>query len=312
MITRDSKLAVTSRTFSRSKELKDLLRKEFNNIKYNEDGIHFDDQNLITFLDDCEAAIVSGEKLSKEVIKKLPHLKIVSKFGVGLDGIDVDFLKEKGIKLSWKSGVNANSVAELTLCYLILMLREAQQLNRDLNAGHWSKVNNSRDLSEVTIGIIGFGQIGKTLATYLEYHKSRILAYDPFIKDDMKLESKVEFHELDSLLRQSDAVTLHVPLSDSTVEMIGDREIKLMKKNSVLLNLSRGGIVSEQAVYKALKTEHIAGAAFDVFEDEPNINPKLVQLKNFFGTPHIAGTSKNSIHKLGLAAINGLVESIDM
>ena len=93
MITRDSKLAVTSRTFSRSKELKDLLRKEFNNIKYNEDGIHFDDKNLITFLDDCEAAIVSGEKLSKEVIEKLPNLKIVSKFGVGLDGIDVDFLK---------------------------------------------------------------------------------------------------------------------------------------------------------------------------------------------------------------------------
>ena len=102
------------------------------------------------------------------------------------------------------------------------------------------------------------------------------------------------------------------PLSDSTVEMIGDREIKLMKKNSVLVNLSRGGIVSEQAVYKALKTEHLAGAAFDVFEGEPKINQKLVELKNFFGTPHIAGTSKNSIHKLGLAAINGLVESIDM
>ena len=93
--------------------------------------------------------------MSKEVIDKLPNLKVVSKFGVGLDGIDVDSLTANAIKLAWKPGINATSVAELALCYLILMLREAQQLNRDLLSGTWSKVKNSRDLSEVTIGIIG-------------------------------------------------------------------------------------------------------------------------------------------------------------
>ena len=93
--------------------------------------------------------------------------------------------------------------------------------------------------------------------------------------------------------------------------MIGESEINLMKKNTVLVNLSRGGIVSEQAVYKALKAKHLAGAAFDVFENEPNIDPKLVAMKNFFSTPHIAGTSKNATIKLGLSAINGLIESIN-
>ena len=311
MTTKESLIGVTSRTFSRSSDLRNKLEKHFSNIKYNQEGVHFDDESLISFLSDCEAAIVSEDNLTKEVIEKLPSLKIVSKFGVGLDSIDTDFLNKKGIKLCWKPGVNATSVAELALCYLILILREAQQLNRDLISGSWSKIKNSRDLSEVTIGIIGFGHIGQTLALYLEQHQSRVLAYDPILKSGEKLKFNVESVDLDSLLKKSDAITLHVPLSDNTLGMIGEREINLMKKNSVLVNLSRGGIVSEQAVYKALKAKHLAGAAFDVFDNEPNIDPKLVAMKNFFSTPHIAGTSKNATIKLGLSAINGLIESIN-
>lgn len=311
MTTKESLIGVTSRTFSRSADLRNKLEKHFSNIKYNQEGVHFDDESLISFLSDCEAAIVSEDNLTKEVIEKLPSLKVVSKFGVGLDSIDTDFLNKKGIKLYRKPGVNASSVAELALCYLILILREAQQLNRDLIAGSWSKIKNSRDLSEVTIGIIGFGHIGQILASYLERHQSRVLAYDPILKSGEKLKFNVKSVDLDVLLKKSDAVTLHVPLSDKTVGMIGESEINLMKKNTVLVNLSRGGIVSEQAVYKALKAKHLAGAAFDVFENEPNIDPKLVAMKNFFSTPHIAGTSKNATIKLGLSAINGLIESIN-
>ena len=312
MITKESMIGVTSRTFSRSKELRKTLDRNFMNVKYNENGIHFDDETLVSFLFDCEAAIVSGENLSREIIEQLPNLKILSKFGVGLDGIDVDFLKDKNIKLCWKPGINATSVAELALCYLILMLREAQQLNRDLLSGQWSKVTNSRDLSEVTIGIIGFGQIGRKLASFLESHQSRILVYDPFLEVNQELQSNIEFLDLDKLLKESDAITLHVPLSESTSRMIGEREIKLMKKGSVLINLSRGGIVSEDSVHKALGEGHLSGAAFDVFEDEPYNNPKLVAMRNFFSTPHIAGTSKNASAQLGLSAINGLIESADL
>jgi len=317
MINRQSLIGVTSRTFSRSKVLRGELEKDFINVKYNEDGLHFDDQSLIKFLYDCEAAIVSEDNLSKAVIEELPNLKVVSKFGVGLDSINIDFLNKKGIKFCWKPGVNATSVAELALCYLILMLREAQQLNRNLIEGHWSKVKNSRELSEVTIGIIGFGHIGRTLASFLEPHKARLLVYDPYIKDDQKLKSHFEFLELDSLLKQSDAVTVHVPLSASTASMIGASEIKLMKRGSVLVNLSRGGIVDEDAVYAALQEQHLSGAAFDVFANEPGNNPKvsgnskLVGMKNFFCTPHIAGTSKNASTALGLSTINGLIESIE-
>ena len=248
--------------------------------------------------------------MSKEVIDKLPNLKVVSKFGVGLDGIDVDSLADNSIKLAWKPGINATSVAELALCYLILMLREAQQLNRDLLSGTWSKVKNSRDLSEVTIGIIGFGQIGKTLASFLDMHGSDILVFDPFIENIKHTNTNIELVDLECLLRKSDAITLHLPLSDLTKSMIGDREIKLMKQGSFLVNLSRGGIVCERAVASALKENHLGGAAFDVFENEPQNNPDLVAMRNFFSTPHIAGTSRSASAKLGLSAIDGLLESI--
>ena len=311
MTTKESLIGVTSRTFSSSSDLRNKLEKHFSNVKYNKEGVHFDDESLISFLSNCEGAIVSEENLTKEVIEKLPSLKVVSKFGVGLDSIDTDFLNKKDIKLCWKPGVNATSVAELALCYLILTLREAHQLNRDLIAGRWSKTKNSRDLSEVTIGIIGFGYIGQTLASYLEQHQTKVLAYDPLLKNGEKLDFNVESVALGVLLKKSDAVTLHVPFTDKTVGMIGEHEISLMKKHSVLVNLSRGGIVSEQAVYKALQAKHLAGAAFDVFDNEPNIDSNLVAMNNFFSTPHVAGTSKNATMKLGLSAINGLIESID-
>lgn len=311
MITKSSKIGVTSRTFCRSQKLRDLLEKDFSNVAYNDDGIHFDNESLVSFLGDCDAAIVSGENLSKEIIDQLPKLKIVSKFGVGLDGIDTSYLEEKDIKLAWKPGINSTSVAELALCYLILLLREADSLNRDLISGVWSKVKNSRDLSESTIGIIGYGQIGKKLSDFLEVHQTRILVYDPFLDSSKTITSNIEIVELNFLLRESDAITLHLPLSDDTKHLISNSEIKLMKKDSVLINLSRGGIVDEKALYSALVNNKIAGAAIDVFELEPGNNPELVSLSNVFATPHIAGTSRSASRMLGLSAINGLVESID-
>ena len=309
MLTRNSRICVTSRTFVKSKELRNLLEKEFDNITYNEEGIHFDEEGLIAFLEQCDGAIVSEDKISKLVIDRLPNLKIISKYGVGLDSIDLEYLKKKQVKLAWKSGINAYSVAELALSYLILMLRESSVLNNKLIEGKWEKAINGRDLSESTIGILGFGQIGRKLASFLEPHGSEIFTYDPFITDKTSLPNNVNFLDFDSLLEKVDALSVHVPLSDETRGLIDFQQINLMKENSVLINLSRGGVVNEEAVLRALKAGHLAGAAFDVFENEPGFNKELVSLNNFFSTPHIAGTSRSSSLKLGLSSIQGLVEN---
>jgi len=308
MLTRNSKIGVTSRTFCRSKQLRSLLEKEFKNIKYNEEGIHFNEETLVDFLSGCEGAIVSEDKISQWVIQRLPELKVLSKFGVGLDSIDLDCLKQHGIELGWKPGINAYSVAELALCYLILLFREAYQLNKDLISGNWSKVQNSRDLSEVVVGILGYGQIGKTLVSYLKPFKTNILVFDPLIKNDSVLPERVKNTKFKELLKKSDAISIHTPLSNETRGLIGEKEISSMKEGSILLNLSRGGIVDEEAVYAGLTQGPLAAAAFDVFAKEPQNNPKLVALNNFFSTPHIAGTSKRSSSLLGSSAITSLIE----
>jgi len=312
VLNKESMIGVSSRSFSKSKELRERLEKNFHNIRYNEDLLHFDEDALIDFLGGCEGVIVSEDKMSKKVIDKLPALRVVSKFGVGLDGIDIDYLKKKNISLGWRPGVNSSSVAELALAYIIIMLREAYLLNREMIESKWHKVKNSRDLSDTTIGIIGYGHIGKKLASYLSPYDNKILVFDPLIEANKKISDNIRSSSLNELLMRSDAVSIHVPLTNETKNLINDNQLSMMKRGSVLVNLARGGIVNEESLYKALKAEHLSGAAFDVFEDEPNntkeFNSNLLELKNFFSTPHIAGTSKQTIKKLGLSAIDCLLE----
>lgn len=311
MINKSSPIAVASRSFTKSKELRKRLEQNFDSVKYNEDLLHFDEESLITFLHGSEAAIVSEDKISKKVIDGLPDLKVVSKFGVGLDGIDLDYLKEKEVILGWNSGVNSSSVAELALAYIILLLREAYQLNREMLNYKWKKVINSRDLSGTTVGIIGFGHIGRKLTDYLGNFKTEVLIYDPLIDSNEKIPNFSKFTSFEFLLKNSDAISIHIPLLESTKGLIGQNELSMMKDGSVLINLARGGIVDELYLYEALKTKRLAGAAFDVFEIEPintdKFNSRLLKLSNFFATPHIAGTSNQSTLRMGNSAIDCLI-----
>ena len=144
------------------------------------------------------------------------------------------------------------------------MTREAQILNRELISGNWSKVKNSKELSELVIGIIGFGEIGRRLAQYLMAHKSDILVYDPYIKNLEPKSDTINLVSLNELLRKSDAISLHLPLTNETEDLINKDKLKMMKKGSFLINLSRGGIVNEQDLIDALRSEHLGGAAVDV------------------------------------------------
>ena len=312
MLNKESMIGVSSRSFSKSKELREILEKNFHNIRYNEDLLHFDEDALIEFLGGCEGVIVSEDKISKNVIDKLPALRVVAKFGVGLDGIDIDYLEKKNIFLGWKPGVNSSSVAELALAYIIIMLREAYLLNREMIESKWQKVKNSRDLSDTTIGIIGYGHIGKKLASYLDPYGCKILVFDPMIEVNKRISENITSYSLDELLINSDAISIHVPLINETKNLIAEKQLSMMKRGSVLVNLARGGIVNEMSLYEALKTKHLSGAACDVFENEPTntkkFNSNLLELKNFFSTPHIAGTSKQTVKKLGLSAIDSLME----
>ncbi len=312
MLTKKSKVGIPSRSFCKSKLLRSSLEKHFDNVNYNEELRHFNEKEFIDYFHDCEALIVSEDPISKNVIDSLPNLKILSKFGVGLDSIDTDYLKEKNIRLGWSPGVNAAAVAQLSLSYLILMLREAYTLNRRLLSHEWAKVSNSRDLSSISIGIVGFGNVGKKLASYLKIFDLNILIYDPLFKEGEILDGKVKSVSFTDILKLSDAISVHVPLTSDTKDLFGKRELFMMKPRSVLINLSRGGVVNESALLEALNEGHLNGAASDVFEEEPQntdyFSSQLLNCKNFFSTPHIAGTTNQTIQRLGEVAIESLME----
>ena len=235
----------------------------------------------------------------------LPKLEVVSKYGVGTDMIDFQAMKKHKVKLGWTGGVNRRAVSELVICYAISILRDVPIANKEVTEGIW-KQHKCNLLSEKSFGIIGFGNIGQDVARLLEPFACKVLVYDIVDISNQSFSSNVEFVTLDYLLKNSDLVSLHLPLNDDTALILNKKRLNMMQKHSVLINLSRGGLVDEDALKEALMNYKIRGAAFDVFAEEPPKDQDLLNLDNFLSTPHIGGLAKESIMAMGYAAIDGL------
>ncbi len=300
------KVAVCSRSFSSNEKLVSILKSTVEFVKLNEKGIKLENETLVEFIGDCDAAIIGIEKITDNVLKKLPLLKLISKYGVGIDNIDLKALDNRNISLEHSKGTNKRSVSELVLSFAITMLRQIHHLNRDVKNGQW-KQNKGNELSGLVFGIVGYGNIGQDLARLLEPFSCKILCFDLIYPDQSKQKNNIEKVSLKKVFINSDIISLHIPLNKETENLINEDYIRLMKKNSILINTSRGGIVDENDLYEALKSNSIAGAAFDVLAVEPPEQKRLIGLKNFFITPHIGSSTNQSIEKMGLAAIDGII-----
>lgn len=303
-------VAVASRTFSRHPILRAEMAQKFSNIRFNDEGRSLQGADLIGFLDGQVGAILALERLDSACIEALTSLKVVAKYGVGLDGIDTDALKRTGKTLSWTGGVNRRSVAELTLCFMIGLLRNVLVSSRQMSRREWINMGGT-DLSGKTIGIIGCGHIGSELLKLLSPFSCRLLVHD--IRD---VSGVCQAHgatvvSAEQVLRESDVVTIHIPYNKENHHFIGGHQMSQMKSSAILINTSRGGIVDEAALFSALTSGQLAGAAMDVFTTEPAIDSPLLDLQNFVGTPHIGGSSKEAILAMGRAAIDGLAASIE-
>jgi D-3-phosphoglycerate dehydrogenase len=285
--------------------LRETLLEKYQDVRFNDAGARLAGDSLVEFLGGATKAIVGLERLDRAVLTRVPTLKVVSKFGVGLDSLDLDAFKQLGIKLAWSPGVNKRSVAELVVALMIASLRQLIQLNQITVSGSWKQVNGYT-LSGKTIGIIGCNNIGKDLLGLLRPWGCNFLVYD--IVKDQEIESFPDVHYvgLDELLVRSDVVTLHLPLTESTKNILSRDQLMKLKKNAVIINTSRGGLVDEVALKDMLKKKEILGAAFDVFQNEPPVDLELLRLENFIATPHIGGSTSEAIVEMGLAAIHGL------
>ena len=256
----------------------------------------------------CEGIIAGTEQLTEEVLRQLTGLKAISRCGAGLDNVDVEAARKRGIAVKATPDAPTQAVAELTVALILNVLRRINFMDRQVRSGVWGKEMGGL-LSGKTVGIVGLGRIGKRVAELLKSFGVKILASEP--KPDRKWvkENKVRLTSLEELLKESDIVTLHIPYTEENRNLINAGRLKIMKRGAILINTSRGGLVDEDALYRALKSEYLGGAALDTMEVEPYQGP-LKELNNVILTPHIGSYALEARVQMEMEAAKNLINML--
>jgi D-3-phosphoglycerate dehydrogenase len=252
--------------------------------------------------------MTSKVRMTQKVIDAGKKLKVISKYGVGVDTIDVAYATQKRILVCYTPGVNSDAVAEHALGLMLATLRKIPQSMISLKGGGWREEKFlGEELTGATVGIIGFGNIGSLLARKLSGFNIKLLAYDPYISKEKIENAGGEKTDLSDLLRKSDIVSLNLALTPETTHLIGKNELRQMKSTSYLINTARGPLIDEKALYHALKEGRIAGAGLDVFEEEPaKKDHPLFSLDNVVITPHLGGSTHKARQRLVILAVENL------
>ena len=274
--------------------LNDILEKNGLKITYEPE---ITPEQISGKIEDFDVVIVrSRTKLTKDLIEKASKCKIIARVGVGLDNIDQNSAKEKGIRVINAVEGAMNAVAELVIGLMLSLAREIPRADREVRNGNWIKKElMGTELRGKYLGIVGLGNIGKRLGRLARALNMNIIGFDVVpIDDEFSKEVGLMKTDLDTLLASSDYVSLHVPLLDSTKHMIDSTKMASMKNTARIINTSRGGVIDEEALYQALKNGQLGGAALDVFEVEPATSNNLATLPNFISTPHMGAQTKEA------------------
>ena len=299
------RIKVTSRSFSRHPILKQELLELFPNSVFNTDGPPTGLPNIAEFLKDADGVILGLEEIDRHVLQQLENVKIIAKYGVGLDNLDVSSAEELGITIGWTGGVNKRSASEQALGFMLGLSRNLFFSSFPLKNGKWEK-EGGRLLSGNCVGIIGCGHIGTDVIYLLQSFKCRILICDILDKSGVVDTYGATQVLQDELLAEADVISLHVPLTELTQGMVNEEFLQKMKPTAYLINNSRGPVVNQKALKNALQEKIIAGAALDVFESEPPEDLEFLDLPNLMVTPHIGGSANEAILAMGRSAISHL------
>ncbi len=258
-------------------------------------------ETLEAEITDADALIVrSATKVTEHLLARAPKLRAVGRAGVGVDNINLEAATKRGVLVMSTPGGNSVSVAEHTFALLLSLARQVPRLDRAIHEGRWEKSSAAgTEVRGKTLGLVGLGRIGSEVAVRAEAFDMRVLAYDPFISEAAAHEISVELVPLDQLLAESDFVSLHAALSPATQNLISAANIQKMKKGARIINTARGELVDESALAAALKSGKLAGAAVDVFSEEPPKNSPLVGLPYVIATPHVAGSTAEAQEEVG-------------
>lgn len=286
------------------------LKEYSSDLVFNTTGKPLEGEKLVSLLQGCDGYIAGLDGVTREVMEKCPSLKAVSRYGVGCDRVDLKAARELQINVANTPGANSQSVAELAFGMLIAIARQIPYLHETTKEGKWIRTTGS-ELYGKTIGIVGLGAIGKRVAKCCSGFDMKVLSYDPFMNEEYCRENGIISTTLKDLLANSDFITLHLPLNDSTRHLIDKKAIALMKKGAILVNASRGGIIDEDAAYEALKSGHLGGLGLDAFEQEPPENSPLFGLDNVVLTPHAGAHTKEAVDRMAEMAVENLIEMLE-
>ncbi|MCK5175826.1 MAG: phosphoglycerate dehydrogenase, partial [Planctomycetes bacterium] len=275
----------------------------------NPKGRKLKESELPKIIKDCDIIIAGTEKYSREVLASADRLKLISRVGIGLDSIDLQAARDLGIIVSYTPDAPSPAVAELTIGLMFSLLRQIPLIDRKLRSGIWQRISGER-LSNMVIGIIGTGRVGSRILKHLQgFHPKRIFVNDIHPDHNLYEMYHAELVEKETIYEKADIITLHVPLTPLTQGLIGKKELDTMKPNTRLINTSRGGIIDENALYNALIDKRIAGAAIDVYENEPYTG-NLIELRNNVLTCHMGSMTKDCRKNMEIQAAEEAIRFI--
>ena len=285
--------------------------------------VHYDPQlvdrpeELTKLIEDAQGLIVRNRtRVDGDLLDCAPKLKVIGRLGVGLDNIDLEACKQRNIKVCPATGANDAAVAEWVIACVMVLLRQAFFYQAQMLTGNWPRNQAmGHETAGKTIGLVGFGRIARETARRAQVLGMTVLAFDPYVPvDDPCWQEVTCFGELGNMLRQSDAVSLHVPLTESTRHLIDAKAIAQMKEGAIIVNASRGGVLDENALVEAIRSGHINGAALDVYETEPltaEAASRFADLPNLVLTPHIGGVTVESNQRVSRVTIANVLQVLE-
>jgi len=304
------KVLVTPTSFGPSAQLapKEKLLAFADEIVYNPHSRPLNEDELIPLLEGCEGYLAGLDFITEKVLESTKTLRVISRYGIGCDRVDLDAAKKKGILVTNTPGANADAVADLTLGFMLAVARAIPMLDHSTKQGEWKR-RTGIELGGKTLGLLGFGMIGKQTARRAAGFGMKIIAYDPYMDEAYAKKTGVLSKSLEQVITESDFLSLHLPLTESTSNIINKDSIGQMRSGAVVINTSRGGLIDEDALYNALESGHLGGAALDAYEKEPpDASRPLYQLPNVITTPHTGAHTAEASLNMATMAVDNLIE----
>jgi len=267
-------------------------------------------EELKAVIKDYDGLVIrSATKITADLLSTAENLKVIARAGTGLDNVDIAAATERKVVVMNTPGQNSNAAAELAVAMIFALARHLPRACASLKACKWEKkALQGREIMGKTLGIVGFGNIGRIVSELARGVKMTVLAHDPYLTDDQIRQGGGEPVSFDELLRRSDFITIHVPKTNETTGLFNTETIARMKDGAYLINCARGGIVDEDALYEALSSGKLAGGALDVFEVEPPGEHKLLELDNFICTPHLGASTLEAQINVAVAAADQIIK----